>query len=331
MNRRVLNEALRSQLMELEAQKFRVLTDVRVQFYEALAAQRRLDLIKDFLAVSEKGLEFAELRKQALEGSQLDVVQAKVLLYEIDLSLQQAQARFIAAWKKLAALAGVPDMEPIYLEGSLPQEEGGTLDWDAIRSSVLTASPEYQAALARVSQARANLNRQNVQPIPNVDFQIGSGYDRGTDNGLINLQVGAPIPIFNQNQGNICAARADYARATREVQRIADAIQARLASTSGELEASLAAVQKFSSDIIPNAEEGLRLAELAYQAGETSYVQVLIAQRMYFDANLQFIQAQAELGQARAQIDGYLLTGALDPVVDNSGDDSLRGLTFGQQ
>ena len=91
------------------------------------------------------------------------------------------------------------------------------------------------------------------------------------------------------------------------------------------------AVQQYASDILPNAEEGLKLAELAYKAGETSFVQVLVARRTYFDTNLQYIVSQQQLAQARARVDGFVLTGALDAVVDNSGDDSLRGLTFSQQ
>ncbi|TWU39868.1 hypothetical protein Q31b_31830 [Novipirellula aureliae] len=30
------------------------------------------------------------------------------------------------------------------------------------------------------------------------------------------------------------------------------------------------------------------------------------------------------------QVDGFVLTGSLDVVIDNSGDDSLRGLTLSQ-
>ena len=148
---------------------------------------------------------------------------------------------------------------------------------------------------------------------------------------MINLQVGAPIPVFNKNQGNIAAARAELVRASREVERIDNAIKARLANAAGDFDASLVAVDQYSSEILPNAQEGLDLAEIAYKAGETDYVQVLIAQRTYFETNLQYIAAQALLGQARARIDGYVLTGSLDPIADDSGDDSLRGLTFSQQ
>ena len=330
LNRRVLNEALRAQLLQLEAQKYRVTTDIRVKFYEALAAQRRVALISDFQSVADKGLELAELRKNSLEGSQLDVVQANVQKYEIDLFLQQAEVSYQAAWRELAALAGSPDLTPVALVGELPKGEA-TLDWQTLASTMIASSPEYHSAQTRVRQAQANLQRQCVQPIPNLAVNFAAGIDNATNNGLINVQVGAPIPVFNKNQGNISAAQAELTRASREVERIENSIKARLAAVSRDYDSSLAAVSKYSNDILPNADEGLKLAELAYKAGETSFVQVLVARRTYFDTNLQYIASRSLLAQSRAKVDGYLLTGALNAVEDRSGDDSLRGLTFSQQ
>ncbi|TWU17532.1 Cobalt-zinc-cadmium resistance protein CzcC precursor [Novipirellula galeiformis] len=330
LNRRVVNEAVRSQLLELEAQKYRVATDIRVKFFDALAAQQRVKLISDFQSVVEKGLELAELRKQALEGSQLDVVQAKVQKNEIDLALQQAEISLATAWRELAALAGTPHLAPVTLQGELPDADAA-MDWPTVASTMVVSSPEYQAAQTRVSQARANLDRQCVQPIPNLDLQFATGRDNATGSGLINVQVGAPIPVFNKNQGNIAAARAEWVRASKELERIENSIKARLAAVSREYDSSRVAVAKYSEDILPNAADGLTLAETAYKAGETSFVQVLVARRSYFDTNLQYVASQAQLAQARARVDGYVLTGALEAVLDNSGDDGLRGLTFSQQ
>ncbi|TWU39408.1 TolC family protein [Novipirellula artificiosorum] len=330
LNRCVLNEALRAQLLQLEAQKYRVTTDIHVKFFDALAAQERIEQIRDFLSVVDKGLELAELRKKALEGSQLDVLQAKVQKNEIELALQQAEVSYAAAWRELGALAGSPQMTPVRLLGELP-ESATTLDWSTLASTIIASSPEYQAAQTRVSQARANLERQCVQPIPNLDVQLAAGVDNATNSGLINLQIGAPIPVFNKNQGNIAAARAELLRSAQEVQRIENSIKARLGAVSRDYDSSLAAVEKYAKDILPNAAESLQLAETAYKTGETNFVQVLVARRTYFDTNLQYISSQSLLGQARARVDGYVLTGALDAVIDNSGDDSLRGLTFSQQ
>jgi cobalt-zinc-cadmium efflux system outer membrane protein len=196
---------------------------------------------------------------------------------------------------------------------------------------MVMSSPEYQAAQVRVCRARANLDRQCIQPIPNLDVQFAAGRDNGNDSGMINLQVGAPLPIFNKNQGNIAAARAELTRASQEVQRVENGIKARLATVSGDYDSALAAVDQYRSCILPNAARGLELADLAYQSGETSFVQVLVARRTYFDTNLEYIAAQTALATARARVDGYVLSGALDAIVDESGDDSLRDLTLGQQ
>jgi len=329
-NRQVLNEALRSQLLELEAQKYRVATDVRVKFYQALATQRQMNLIRDFQAIADKGVELATLRKKAGEGSQLDVVQAKVQQNEIDLALQQAQAKFDGAWRELVALAGTPEISPRTLEGELPKSDI-SVDWNDLVASIVVSSPEYQASEVRVSQARVNLQRQCVQPIPNLNVNFGAGVDNGTNSGLMNLQVGAPLPVFNKNQGNIAAARAELVRASRDMARIENSIKARVGAVSADYNSSLVAVKKYATDILPNAEEGLKLAEIAYKAGETSFVQVLVARRTYFDSNLEFLKSQTVLAQSRALVDGYVLTGSLDTINDYSGDASLRDLTLSQE
>ena len=330
LNRRVLDEAVRAQLLELEAQKYRVATDIKVKFYEALAAQKRIELIEAFQTVANKGLDIAQLRKKALEGSQVDVLQAKVQKNEVDLALQQSEIGYAAAWRELVALAGSPALPPIRLRGELPTT-AEPLDWSSVTSSVLVSSPEFSASQVRVSQARASLERQGVQAIPNVTVQVAGGVDNGTNSGLMNLQVGVPIPVFNKNQGNIAAARAEFCRAQMEVLRIENSIKARMAVVSKEYDSSLAAVSKYSVEILPSAQESLDLAELAYKAGETSFVQVLVARRTFFDSNLQYVAAQSQLAQAKSKVDGFVLTGGLDAIMDASGDDSLRGLTFSQQ
>ncbi len=330
LNRRVLNEAVRAQSLELEAQRLRVATDIRVKFYEALAAQRRMQLISEFQSVTERGVEVAELRIKAAEGTRIDVLQATVQKNEIDLTLQQAEIQFDAAWRGLVALTGTPHMEPTTLVGELPQQMEQR-DWDYVTSSIVSSSPEYRAAQTRIAQARAALQRHEVQAIPNLMIQFAAGVDNSTNNGMMNFQIGAPIPVFNKNQGNISAAQAEFCRATLEAQRIEKSIEARLAEVSREFDSSLAAVNKYGQEILPNAAESLKLAEQAYEAGETSFLQVLVTRRTYFDSNLQYIIAQSQLAQASSKVDGYVLTGGLDAVIDNSGDDSLRGLTFSQQ
>lgn len=330
LNRAVLNEALRAQLQELETQKLRVATDIKTGFYLSLQFQQQLAAIEGFAKLLSQGVEAAEQRMQAGEGSKIDLLQTRVQLQQLLLEQRQIDASLNAKRRELAALAGVPQWQSQAVTGQLPTEPSA-IDWETVPVTLVAASPEYAAAQARIRQAAFAIRRHVVQPIPNLQLQLGAGRDNAVDAEMMTVQIGAPIPVFNRNQGNLAAARAEYCRAVFEAQRIENAIQARLAVAAGEYARASEAVTTYQQELLPAAQETLDLAEAAYRAGEQDFIQLLVTRRTYFDTNLGYISAQAQLAVAQAQIDGYLLSGALNAVVDGSGDASLREIAFEQQ
>ncbi|MFN7449538.1 MAG: TolC family protein, partial [Pirellula sp.] len=90
LNRDVLRRTLSAQQWEAETQRQRVLTDVRTLFYEALGAQQQLEAIREFEAVAKKGVDVAIERKNAEEGTAIEVLQSETLLSEISLAAEQA-------------------------------------------------------------------------------------------------------------------------------------------------------------------------------------------------------------------------------------------------
>ena len=330
LSRRVLDRAVHTQNLELETQRQRLATDVRVKFYRAFAAQERIKLASEFQRVLEHGFELAELRLDAGEGSKLEVLQARVQKSKVDLARRKAVAGFNAAWQELAAVVGDSSLAPSQLKGSL-DFAAAELDWDQLKYGLVISSPERAAALARVEHARAKLNRQKVQSIPNLTAQLAAGFDNATDSGMLNLQVGAPLMIHNRNQGNVTAAQAEYCRAVAEVQRIEQAIHSRLGTASGEYEAAAASTLLFESEILPAALESLELADLSYEAGESSFIEVLIVRRVFIESQLEYLQAKSDLIQAKSRVEGFLLTGGLDPINEVDTGDSSREQAFSQQ
>jgi cobalt-zinc-cadmium efflux system outer membrane protein len=330
LNRAVLNEAVRAQVQELEAQKLRVATDIKTAYYDSLRIQEQLASIDQFFELLKQGVNAAEKRMQAGEGSKIDLLQTQVQLKQLELDRRQLSASLSARLREIVALAGMPNIQLQAVAGELPKLPANQ-DWKAVEDGLVATSPEYAAAQARIRQASAAIRRQESQPLPNLNVQFGAGVDNSTDSGMMNVQVGAPIPVFNKNQGNIAAARAEYCRAVQEAQRIDNAIRARLAIASGDYARAAEAVDMYLSELLPAAQETLDLAEGAYRAGEQDFIQLLVTRRTYFDTNLAYIAARAQLATAQAQIDGYMLTGALNAVINNSGDDSLRGLTLDQE
>ncbi len=329
-NQRVLDHDIQAQLWEVEAQRYRVLTDVRQRFYEALAAQRRRELATEFQHVAREGVRIAEIRRQALEGSVPEVLQAEIQLNEVDLIRQRAEIAYQAAWRELTAVAGVPDMAPLPLVGDLRVEDTPR-DWEATYQELIATNPALHAAQARVNRAAANLDRQEVQPIPNVLTFWNAGYDTQTRSQIFQIQAGVPLPIYNQNQGNISAAYAEYCRATQDVRRIELAIKQRLAQAAQQYDSASVTVQRYESQILPKAKQTLQLSEKAYTAGEFGFLQVLVARRTFFDSNLQYNQALIDLATSKMLLDGLLLDGGLNDTPDTQQDDGLRGQTLSGQ
>jgi cobalt-zinc-cadmium efflux system outer membrane protein len=322
-NQAVLAHEVQAQLWEVEAQRFRVLTDVRRRFYAALAAQQQVQLATEFHQIAERGVRAAEDRRKALLGTVPEVLQSEIQMHEVEIQRRRAEAAFQAAWRELMAVAGTPGPNSGTLIGDLPQSAVAR-DWDTAVAQVLSASPELQAARARVARAQAHLDRQQVQAVPNLSFLLAAGHDHSTGSGLINTQVSLPVPIFHQNEGAIAAAQAELCRSVQDVRRIELAIGARLARVAQEYDAAAAAVTQYQDEIVPRAAESLRLVEQAYTAGEFDFLQVLVARRTFFEAKLASVSARSELAAAGALIDGLLLSDGLGDVRDTDADTGLR-------
>jgi cobalt-zinc-cadmium efflux system outer membrane protein len=322
-NRIVLEQEVQSMLWEVQTQRQRVLTDIHRYFYKTLTAQRRLELAIQFKEVAEKGVHTAQARLDAKEGSRTDLLQSEIQLNQVEVQLSQAEATLRGSWKQLVALAGIPEATPQKLVGTLPSVPDAH-DWQLVSSDILATSPELRSARSRLSRAQANIDRQESQATPNLQFMLAAGRDNGTGSSMINTQIGLPLPIHNANQGNISAAHSELCRASQDVRRTELAIQSRLAQAQNEYESAAAAVDRYREEILPRAEETLRLVEAAYAAGEFDFLQVLIARRTYFDSNLAFLTAQSDLAQAESLVNGLVLTGGLETTRDTEFDSALR-------
>ncbi len=324
LNENVLNQEINARLWEVETQRRRVLTDVHVRFYEALTAQRQIQLTNEFKQVAQQGVDTAKIRVESQLAPKSEQLQSQIQLSETEIAQRQAEFLMRGAWQELAAIAGMPQLQQTRLDGELRPAEIDR-NWDDAYLTLLASSPELCRAHAQVRRTQANIARQQAQPIPNLDVMFQAGHDRSTGSGMINVQVGAPIPVFNQNRGNIEAAYADYCRATQEVRRVEMSLKARLARTAQEFDSAAVAVKNYETNILPQAKETLDLTSSAYAAGEFDFLQVLVARRTYFDSNLRYLQALGELAKSNARIEGLLLTGGLDQPGESSMDDGLRG------
>ena len=322
-NRHVIDCDVSAVKSQIEVQRQRVLTDLRVAFYGALAIQERLRLARDFRKVAYHGVEFSEQRLKAKVGTRPDVLQSEIQHNEVELTIQQTEVELSAALTEIAALAGVDYLGVSKLSGQLDAElEKRDLETEYAR--ITASSPLLAAAQARVNRARASIQRQDVQAVPNVTALLGAGADDASGNAFANVQLSMPIPVHNKNEGNIQAAHAEYGAAVQNVERIRRSIRRDLARTMAEYTMAELTVRQYRDLILPKSEETLQLVQKARAAGEFDFLRVLTARRAYFDAKLKYVTAQGRLAQAAAKVDGLLLTGGLSNVLTYTQRDTLR-------
>ena len=295
----------------LAAQRERILSDVRTTAYELIVAGRIVELNEQLVQIGESAVKAADQLLAAMEVSRVDLLQAQIEINSAKLQLRDAQNRHQAAWRRLTALLGVTEMEPVSLTNNL-EDDLPELSWEDSRQHVLAESPEMAEARAGVQRAQCEVVRENAEWVPNLDVQAGVRYDDAASDTVATVEVGMPLPIFNRNQGNICAARARLIAAENEVRRVELALQDRLASVFKQYDSARRDAQQYAAEILPNAKASLDLVQIGYSKGEYDYLTLLTAQRTFYRVNLAYLESLLLEKSSRARIEGFLLTGGLD-------------------
>jgi cobalt-zinc-cadmium efflux system outer membrane protein len=264
----------------------------------------------ELLRIGNEGYRTAEQLFEAQDISQIDLLQARVEADQAAVQLRLAENRRTAAWRTLTAVLGMPQLPMQPVAGQLDRA-APALDWSEALNRVLAESPELGSAQAEVARADWALRRAQVEPKPNVDVQASTQYDNATEDQIASVQVGIPLPVFNRNQGNIRRAAAELTAARAEVSRIELDLQNRLAAAFERYANARQRTEIYAERILPNARRSLELVATGYRAGQLNYVNLLTAQRTYFQTSVTYLESLGDLQQSMVAIDGLLLTGGL--------------------
>lgn len=312
LNREVAAWEIQKAERDLDAFRLRVLTDVRIGYYDVLIAQRRRELAAELVQIAEKGQQSAEALFKGQEVSQADPLRARVEAETARIVLQNSINQHVEAWRRLTAVLGMPEMQIQRVQGDVKAEHMN-LQWDETLTNLMTESPELAAALANVEAAHWAVQRAYAQVIPNIDVQAIIQDDRGTRGTDGNLQVTLPLPLWNRNQGGIQQAHAEAAAANRAADKLSMDLQARLAVAFQRYESARNQVNQYSrpGGILENAQKSLELIRTGYEADEFSVLDLLNAQRTFFQTNLAYLDSQRELWISATEIRGLMLQGSL--------------------
>ena len=326
LNRAIMEQEIARAEQELAAQEFRVLTDVRLAYYDFLIAVRRSVLADSMLKYAR---DIQADTKRLLDGGEAkrsDLLRAQIEARSIEIIVRNAEMQKQTAWKMLIAVAGVPELPLPRIGDAFKASAKEQLDKVVRRKidegeldRVLGSSPELAAAVARVEAARWSVDRAHAEAVPDVDVQAVLQSDNGTGSTNMNLQVSLPIPIRNANQGGIREAHANVVAAERTADGIVLSLFRRFEVAFQRYLNARDQVDLYTKTgptdedkgILVKAQESIEVNQRLHRAGEIKNLEMLIAQRMYTEANLGYLDSLRELWASILEIEGMLLKDSL--------------------
>jgi cobalt-zinc-cadmium efflux system outer membrane protein len=306
----VADEAIERSRFDAQAMEARVINDVRLRFYDALAARSEVKLAKELVRIST---EAATASKTLLEAEQVGenvLLLARLELETTRILLDNARTTQYEAWRRLCAVTGVDDLAINTLVGSL-EVLPSPFSWQQTHADLIAMSPELAAAHAAVAQWKLALERAEKQTRPDLDVMLSLRHHNLTSSEIANIQIGFPIPYLDRNQGNIRTARANWITAEQRVRQIELRLTDQLATAYQRYDSARRQVARYQQQIIPLADRSIELVQQGYHHGQLGYLQLLTTQRTYFQVKMDYLKSLSQLHSQSVLLKGKLLSGSL--------------------
>lgn len=308
---------MRARVAEIQsaAQGLRVINDVRIHFYRTLGAQQLVALKHELLKHAEDQLVTAREMHNLGHANKVDVHHANVELQQARLELKMAENRLAMEQAQLQALIGacLPPGTPVtgILEGELC-----LLEYQPTLCRILSESPEIAAARAKLQSDQITLERERVEPIPDIVVSSSSGYNFEADDAVYGAQVQVEVPLFDRNQGTIRQAEWDLIRQQAEIRRVELQLTNRLAQTYRYYLNAYQQVQDYQTVVLPESREAYAKSLQSYKEDREDWVEVLENQHKYIELRVEYVTALVELRERETLMQGLLLSDGLEAAED---------------
>jgi cobalt-zinc-cadmium efflux system outer membrane protein len=279
-------------------------SDLRLAFYQTLAAQQRADLVAAGLQEIEEVIRVLRTREQQGEGSRFDLLrmereraelQAELTLLRAESELERARLlAFLPQDTNLASVTG-------QIETALaPLDEANLLQ------RALNARQDYRAEQRRLEQYR--FEQQAAARLKVPEPVVSAGLKRA-DVGLNRIATGAvvgvsiPLPVFNKGQTEAALYSAEQDRTEARLQRLARNVRAAVEGYARAFNVRVQARDRYQQELAGTGPALVRIATVAYQEGEIGILQLLDAYRSQRQTLLRMLEIQSAVKQAQIELE----------------------------
>jgi cobalt-zinc-cadmium efflux system outer membrane protein len=318
LSREVFRKEAKLAEIEAEEQKIRVQSAVKMAFLRVLAAQELLYARRDMAAIAQDAAETQRRLMNTGQADESEMLEAEVEAQRMRMSARMQENTLREEWRSLAAVIGRPDLPLATVAGDLEKGWPEVNEEEAVES-IAKQSPAVRIADTAEGRAQSVLERARREALPDVQVRGGLEYN----NELLGSapfakgwegigEVAVQIPLFNRNQGNVAAARADIERAGLEKKRIALTLRERAASVVDQYANARLMALEYRDEMLPRAKKAYGLMVEKYGQMLASHPRVLDAQKKLYELQIEYIASLESVWTNGIALQGYLLTDGLE-------------------
>lgn len=290
-------------LEDYRAMRMTLIADVATTYFRLIALDHELSIVRQTLETRQQSLEQARLRFEGGLTSETVYQQAKVEYSTAASLVPNLESQVNVTRNALTLLLGeypreIIERRDLAVDVTLPEKLPA-----GVPSTLLRRRPDLRAAEQRLKAAMADVGVSYAERFPSLNISLTAGLE---NDGLSNFfkspytyplaSITAPILDFGRRKRRYQAAIAAYDQSRYDYEKAV--IQAFTeVNTALNSYRNVQETRKLKIELRDAAVKYVQLAHLQYRGGTLSYIDVLDAQRRYFDA---------QIGVSNALRDEYL-------------------------
>lgn len=289
---------------EIVFQEQNLRSEIYSQYINTLATAKTLELVEKLVALTQENLRLVNVKFEQGDAAKLELQLTQVELNRWKSVLLQTDLQVKANLLQLKTLAGLETSTPLKLTEIFPTQITSQLDLLDLQTQALANRVDLQSAHIKeeLSQAQIDLATANAKP----DINLFATYSEEREvedmivarssnvNRRIGVGITIPLTINNRNQGTIAQFAATKTQIRYQREQLEQQIKQEVALALNRLENSQQTLKLFETDILPKAQDNLKIISIAYQLGEQELLAVIAEQRRLIDFQQQFIQINKE-------------------------------------
>ena len=283
-----------------EEVRLNVRSEAMVAFYELLLAQQVVEIARQNRNTVGEVARAVKARVESGEGARFESIKASVEVMKADQEVTRAENEIQVKRAALNALTAGALGRRFAITGSF-RTAIQDLVLEDLQMRMVSRHPTVLRVQKAVERADHTIAKEKQSRIP--DVTLFGGYARETGREGVIGGVGIPTPLWYRREGEITAALGTKRREEADLIRAQSELAKMITQHLQDAETASRQIEVFEQGLLKQAQEALRVAQLSFRFGAAGLLEVLDAQRVARQIQIEYAQTRRDLSLALSRLE----------------------------